>query len=133
MRLIDAELYDEFLTQYAEDLFEIDAPMIAGAIERCQSKLKEQPTIDAVVLPCKLGDPVYIIRDCSCHVYGRWNNPKGRCIGKVYLGQKLRAYHCGCVTEAKFELKHIADFGKLVFLTREEAEAALAERKMNDA
>ena len=48
-------------------------------------EVQEMPTIDAVVLPCKIGDPVYIIRDCSCHVYGRWNNPTGKCLGKVYL------------------------------------------------
>jgi hypothetical protein len=96
---------------------------------RVVEKLADFPAVDAVILPCKLGDPVYIIRECSCHVYGQWNNPNPRkkCSGKVYLGKKQRAYHCGYVTEAKFELKHIADFGKLVFLTREEAEAALAK------
>lgn len=53
-RLIDADLYDEFLTQYAEDLHEIDAHMIAQAIEQCQYRLKAQPTVDAVeVVRCK--------------------------------------------------------------------------------
>lgn len=52
-RLIDAEPYDEFLAQYAQDLFEADAPMIAGAIERCQRALKTQPTVDAVEVPDK--------------------------------------------------------------------------------
>ena len=47
-RLIDAEPYKEFLMQYAEDLMEIDAPMIAGAVGRCLSKLDGQPTVDAV-------------------------------------------------------------------------------------
>ncbi len=87
-----------------------------------------------VELPCKLGDTVYMIRECSCHVDGRWNNPEGRrkCSEKVYLGKKQRAYHCGYVTEAKFDLKHLADFGKMIFLTREEAEAALAERQASE-
>ena len=47
-RLIDAYLYEDFLRQYAEDLTEMDAPMIAGAIGRCISNLNGQPTVDAV-------------------------------------------------------------------------------------
>ena len=75
-RLIDAEPYDEFLTQYAQDLFEADAPMIAGAIERCQRALKTQPTVDAVEvvhgrwIPLEYdgfadGNPVWDLWECS--------------------------------------------------------------------
>lgn len=122
MRLIDA---DELRQT-------IESKIYWGGVGLLEA-IDDAPTVDALVLPCKPGDSVYIVRECSCHVYGRWNNPKGKCTGKVYLGQKLRAYHCGYVTEAQFEVKHISNFGKTVFLTREEAEAALAERKMNDA
>lgn len=53
-RLIDAAPYGEFLHQYAQDLTEMDAPMIAGAIGRCLSKLDAQPTVNAVEVPdCK--------------------------------------------------------------------------------
>lgn len=123
MRLIDADaLKSEF-----EWLKSVVNESSKDEIQETIQRIENAPTLDAVILPCKLGDPVYIIRDCSCHIYGRWNNPKGKCIGKVYLGQKLRAYHCGCVAETQFEVKHISAFGKTVFLTREEAEAALAK------
>lgn len=64
-RLIAAEPYKEFLMQYAQDLTEMDAPMIAGAIERCLSKLDEQPTVDAVEVVhgewTKHPKPVYFV------------------------------------------------------------------------
>lgn len=86
-----------------------------------------------VELPCKRGDPVHIIRECSCYCANEnWKNKRKKCSGKVYLGKRLRTHHCGYVSKAKFDLKYIADFGKLVFLTNEEAEAALAERKKKD-
>lgn len=46
--LVDKEPYRKFLVQYAKDLKEIDAPMIAGAIERCIARLDAQSTVDAV-------------------------------------------------------------------------------------
>ena len=86
-----------------------------------------------IVMPCKLGETVYIIRDCSC--YGRYwsGNTRGKCDGKVFLGKKRRAYHCGYVSEGKFDFKHFADFGKMVFLTREEAEAVLEKMRYVEA
>ena len=89
----------------------------------------KEATVDAVILPCKIGETVYMIRDCSCYGYDRLNNSNSRrkCSGKVYLGKKSRKCHCGYVSEAKFGLKHIADFGKTIFLTREEAKAVLAK------
>ena len=94
-----------------------------------QQTVEEQPTVDAVILPCKIGETVYMIRECSCYGYDCLNDSNSRrtCSGKVYLGKKSRKCHCGYVSEAKFGLKHIADFGKTIFLTREEAKAALAK------
>lgn len=54
MSLIDPAKYKGFLKQYIKDLYEMDAPMIAGAIERCLQKLEDQPIVDAVeVIRCK--------------------------------------------------------------------------------
>lgn len=57
--LIDPAQYKAFLKQYIKDLYDIDAPMIAGAVERCLQKLEDQPTIDAVEVvqykECKTG------------------------------------------------------------------------------
>ena len=47
-RLIDPAEYKSFLKRYINDFYEIDAPMIAGAVERCLQKLEMQPTVDAV-------------------------------------------------------------------------------------
>ena len=47
-RLIDPTEYKAFLERYIKELYEVDAPMIAGAVERCLRKLEEQPTTDAV-------------------------------------------------------------------------------------
>lgn len=80
-----------------------------------------------LVLPCKVGETVYMIRDCSCYCRENRENTRYKCSQKVFLGMKRRAYHCGYVSEAKFELKHLVDFGKKVFLTRGEAETALLE------
>ena len=53
-RLIDPTEYKSFLERYIKDFYEIDAPMIAGAIERCLQKLECQPSVDAVeVVRCK--------------------------------------------------------------------------------
>lgn len=68
-RLIDAELYGEFLHQYIADLFEIDAPMVAGAIERCLSKLNAQPTVD----------PVHAAGGCYCRECKYYTEKKHRC------------------------------------------------------
>ena len=130
MRLIDA---DELLKKHTCDVYGAydDSCMVQAVFV---PYIKGAPTVDAVILPCKLGETVYVIRDCSC--YGAPDNRKNKrkkCSGKVYLGERLRKYHCGYVSEAKFELKHIADFGKMVFLTRVEAEAALAERMIHNA
>ena len=84
-----------------------------------------------IELPCKLGDPVYIIRDCSCY-NGQPDGTKIKCSNKVYLGKRLRKDHCGYVSAEKFGLKHIADFGKTCFLTREEAETALEKLSRKD-
>ena len=52
--LIDPTEYRAFLKRYIKDFYEIDAPMIAGAVERCLLKLETQPFVDAVeVVRCK--------------------------------------------------------------------------------
>ena len=87
-----------------------------------------------IVMPCKIGETVYIIRDCTCCV-GPDEYKGTKCGNKVYMGKDRRNHHCGYVSEVKFAVKHIADFGKKVFLTQEEARSELAkmarERKNN--
>ena len=75
-----------------------------GAIGDCLKKLAEYETAEEegrlVVLPCKLGTPVYFLR----HGFDGWR-----------------------IDSRKFAYGMIGEVGKTVFLTREEAEKALKE------
>lgn len=79
--LIDPTEYEKFLKRYINDFYEIDAPVIAGAVERCWRKLAEQPTVDAVeVVRCK--DCIYWnngICDLHTEVNGVWMNADDYC------------------------------------------------------
>lgn len=71
-----------------------------------------------IVSPCKVGDKVYtLVNWCdytNCHFEG--------CAG---------CHNCNNfgIKEIRFNYSHIEAIGKTVFLTREEAERALAERR----
>ena len=97
-----------------------------------------------IVPPCKVGDVVYRLDDivwhsecCDCEHYriGGFGDPS-ECDRTTY-GWK----HADCIkiVEEAVTLQDIAyyiyakDFGKNVFLTREEAEKALKERSERDA
>lgn len=135
-RLIDPTEYKAFLERYIKELYEVDAPMIAGAVERCLQKLEAQPTTDAVVLPCKIGDTVYgnyygktqeckvikskvcQFKDGSLHYF---LDVEFYIIDPYYCdGRLMRCHHQAVFGES---------FGgwDRAYLTREEAEAALAK------
>lgn len=69
-----------------------------------------------IVLPCNIGDTVYVIVNwcdyTNCHFEG--------CAGCFNCNNKG-------IVERKFNYSMIEDFGKTVFLTREEAETKLKE------
>jgi hypothetical protein len=84
-----------------------------------------------IVPPCKVGDVVYktittskgkpaiweiIVTSISIDINEKGVRPNSYAIGHI------KNTHCG-------EYVDFADFGKTVFLTREEAERALAERR----
>lgn len=110
----------------------IDADAFQKNIECCDietsndwytivEQLKEAPTVDAVVLPCKVRDSVWLIQ--------WWNgfrvNNFERVMQRTVLRFEIRAdglyahFHDGCINTKYFK--------KTVFLTREEAEAVLAK------
>lgn len=87
--------------------------------------LEEQGLL--VRLPCKVGDIVYVILSTYCK--------------SKYAEAQVRDYayfiscgFCVVVTSTQFEKQSIpfSEFGKTVFLTREEAEKKLEEMKKND-
>lgn len=72
-----------------------------------------------IELPCAVGDTVWEIR--------WWDEVTE---SKVIDGKKyFRSVRKQKVTKTQFSLFDYKDFGKIVFLTKEEAEAALKERE----
>ena len=94
-----------------------------GAIDDCLNKLAEYETAEEegrlVILPCRIGDTVYIIADDCDYPYG--------CHTK--LSCKKCEYRNLHVYEDEFGLVDIVTnirlFGNTIFFTREEAEKAL--------
>ena len=78
------------------------------------------PAVDAVVLPCKVGDTVWGIRN-----YKGVNCPQQGKVDQMYYTNDMRLH---------IKIKHICigEWGKKIFPTREEAEAAL-KRRADDA
>ena len=78
------------------------------------------PVVDAVELPCKMGDLVWGIK--------RWNRGQKAIQGvayQMYFGEDMRL--CICV-------KNVCrgEWGRNVFATKEETEAAIRGRKDNE-
>ena len=131
MRLIDA---DALLNKINEDFH---APKIDCLIYAT-------PTIDAIVLPCKPGSTVYEIerypnddfcKDCPDYCPPFPGDPASCLKDDGYW----RCVDCMTISETVATINQILHWielnlvGEFVFLTREEAEAALAERKKKDA
>ena len=80
------------------------------------SSVENALAVDAVVLPCKVGDTVWGIRN-----YKGINHPQQGKVDQMYYTNDMRLH---------IKIKHICigEWGKKIFPTREEAEAALKER-----
>jgi hypothetical protein len=86
-----------------------------------------------IVPPCKVGQTVFF-HTCVCDKEGeeKFDILEGELISFSLQKEGLWAY---CRYKCGLTYWHLVekDFGKTVFLTREEAEKALAERKSKDA
>lgn len=97
------------------------------AVQLGYTRLRELAEADkdgrVVVLPCKVGDVVYGFHGekTILPMVAKWieTNTDGWCIAVQYTPMAPRFYR-------------FSDFGKTVFLTREEAEKALEARKDGD-
>ena len=98
--------------------------------EKAKEKLAEYETAEEegrlVVLPCKVGDTVYLIDDIDC-VFERESIVTEIEIDKdgatIMIQDEIPICSSGY---------NLSDFGEIVFLTREEAEKALKEMKKNE-
>ena len=105
MRLIDADALDRKIVEMThEPAYQHTGEDWLNGLCMAMEAVNEAPTVEAVVLPCKLGDPVFII-------------------GGKYRAGRLEQW----INTGKFRLTDLEKIGKTVFLTREEAEAALAK------
>lgn len=123
------------LAAYEDTGIDPDELRIIGDIKRFKyeiifgskaDRLKELSDADnagrLIVLPCKVGDTVWVV-DCE---YMDCNNCDHLEHGKYcpYLNKPVCPN--GTIRQGRFHYSLIPNFGKTIFLTREEAEAALA-------
>ena len=104
--------------------------VIADIFEQCEQLKAENAALlerleKAVELPCKIGDEVY-------EVHGKCD--RKNCVYNGYYGQWRCDYggktNCNpFITVNKFCYSNIPMVGKTIFVTKEEAEARLAELK----
>lgn len=106
-RLIDASLVDERL---ANDLKTGDEMV---SISWVRSWIGMQETVEALVIPCRVGDLVWVIRS-----YHGVKHPQQGRVSDLYITRDLRLV---------ITVKHIArgEWGKEVFATCEEAQAEI--------
>ena len=117
MRLIDADVLLKHLT----NCIGTTKGMFRSVCVAIKCFVEQMPTVDAVILPCKIGDTLY-------DIYEAVNNG----------GDSIQEYR---VKELRFQIDKrgrvsmtvdgvlimLDDFNKTVFLTREEAETALTK------
>lgn len=120
-RLIDA---DERMKWLEDNTAEEEWMVNQYNADWIYSMLDSAPTIDAIVLPCKIGDFVWAIRS-----YHGIKHPQQGKVIDMHFTNEMKLH---------IVVSHISrgEWGKTVFATREEAEASLAkmdgERKPHD-
>lgn len=125
-RLIDANALLE-LVQFRLPIDNQNAEVIAGCVNITRRLIENAPTVDAVEVPCKVGNTVFFV-DTECDENGK--ESLGISVGKIHSfsiqSEGLWAY---CRYESGLTYWHKVDdyFGKTVFLTEEEAKVALAK------
>ena len=114
MRYEDTGLEPDVCAEYKK--FEDEAVSKGVPFKRIVELMNAQQEEKLVVLPCKVGDTVYVIGE-SCDFC------------ETYLDEPERCMRCEkghYVEERGFELWMLSEINESIFLTREEAEEALA-------
>jgi len=118
MRLICADDWDSFYADMGDSRNMMDSydRGYTDAIDHVDDWMDAQPTIDAVVIPCKIGDFVWAIRN-----YNGVPHPQQGKVIDMYFTADMRLH---------IVVSHIArgEWGKTVFPTYEEASEAIKER-----
>ena len=117
---LEPEEINELCTDDVAEVAKMFRKMIeSGEINHLQDLLQAENDGRIVVLPCKVGDAVWAIRSYQGH-----KHPQKGFVKEMYFLPDMTLH---------IVVKHIArgEFGKAVFFTREEAEAALAKKGCN--
>ena len=115
-RLIDANV----LQKKFEGLKEKDSHATGrNAYDLCAMLTEDAPTVDAVEVPCKIGDFVWAIRRFK----GK-KHPQRGVVSEMSFNKRM---------ELIIVVKYVArgEWGKTVFATDKEAYVAIGERKVN--
>lgn len=110
-------------------------PLDHGIIGACFNKLADYEDAEEkgllLQLPIALGAPCYVIETCKCYE-GCWKKCQPdniRLTSKVKAAKHYKTFadmhYCCKVYERPFNIRHLGYYGKRVFATFEEAEAAL--------
>lgn len=95
-------------------------------LQACMNKLAEYEDAEEqgllLRLPCKIGTTIYYVQKCM------FPGTCAACNGFIVVPNCYTDYK-GRIFEQKFEYRHLPAFGHSVFLTKEEAEAALQAMK----
>lgn len=93
----------------------------AHAYESFVDSLETAPTVDAVELPCKIGDTVWCIRNFSGH-----KHPQEGIVSEMLFTKEMKLQivvkYVGC-----------GHWGEKIFPTREAAEAAINKKEKENA
>lgn len=105
-----------------------DIAELCGGLDRLREFAEADKDGRVIVLPCKVGNTVYIIE----HIFDIDNGVCDEICARKVIGyggnnlNKLWLIGSGGIGNISI---FVSEFGKTVFLTREEAEKALAERE----
>lgn len=93
----------------------------ADALDRVSEAIEQLPSINAVVLPCEVGDPVWLTHYWNGMNFLEQNPPISRCVQYFGITKKgvVMHFHDGCIG--------VDSVGEFVFLTLGEAKAALTK------
>ena len=136
--MTDRERLIELKTQFVENFNCGNCKPEESKCKKCLTEKEADYLLEngVIVPPCKVGDTVFELKASGKIVKGivqsihqnLVGNEQGRWIvtswfDDYYANTKEAGFECGTHLYSPFE-----DFGKTVFLTKEEAEKALAER-----
>lgn len=88
-------------------------------------------TNGVVVMPCKVGDMVYVIEPCTCYNnysdFEQCHHKRTKATKWIEMVRVPKKHFTKCLKlyERPFKVEYITKIGKTVFLNREDAERAL--------